>query len=116
MKRLPALYFVGLAVLNLLMDSINARFTFFDIFFVILAGLPLLSDKKWIYQWFGGIVSLISMYVFLAVFISNVKDVQQGQLQPLWTYGMGYVLSFMTLCFGLMMTGIININHKKIAV
>ncbi|WP_153396523.1 hypothetical protein [Chryseobacterium vaccae] len=46
MKRISAFYFVGLAVLKLIMDSINERFTVFDIFFVILAGLPLLADKK----------------------------------------------------------------------
>ncbi|MCT2408379.1 hypothetical protein NZD88_12580 [Chryseobacterium antibioticum] len=51
-----------------------------------------------------------------AVLGSNIKDVQQAQLQPLWTYGMGYVLSVITLSFGLMMTGIININIKKLAV
>jgi hypothetical protein len=116
MKRLSASYFVGLAGLNLVMDSINARFSFFDIFFVILAGLPLLLDKKWIYRLFGSIVSVISTYVFFAIFVSTIKDIQQAHLQPLWTYGMGYVLSFMTLSFGLMMTGIININFKKIAV
>lgn len=116
MKRVSAFYCVGLAVLNLVMDSINARFTFFDIFFVILAALPLLVNKKWLYQLFGGIISFISLYVFFAVLGSNIKDVQQAQLQPLWTYGMGYVLSLITLSSGLMMTGVININLKKLAV
>lgn len=116
MKRISAFYFVGLAVLNLIMDSINERFTVFDIFFVILAGLPLLADKKWMYQLFGGIVSFICLYVLLAVFVSHVKDAQQALLQPMWTYGMGYALSLLTLCFGLLMTGIINLNLKKTAV
>ncbi|PIF43985.1 hypothetical protein CLU96_0911 [Chryseobacterium sp. 52] len=116
MKRVSAFYCIGLAVLNLIMDTIHTRFTFFDIFFVILAGLPLLVDKKWLYQLFGGIISIISLYVLFAVFASHIKNGQQEQLQPLWTYGMGYVLSIITLCFGVMMTGIININYKKIAV
>ncbi|MBL1221436.1 hypothetical protein JET18_11325 [Chryseobacterium sp. L7] len=116
MKRVSAFYCIALAVLNLVMDSINARFTFFDIFFVILAGLPLLVNKKWLYQLFGGILSLMSLYVLLAVFLSHIRDVQQIQLQPLWTYGMGYVLGFITLCSGLMMAGLINSKIKKIAV
>ncbi|AZA48030.1 hypothetical protein EG346_07425 [Chryseobacterium carnipullorum] len=92
------------------MDSINTRFTFFDIFFVILAALPLLVNKKWLYQLLGGIISFSSLYVFFAVFLSNTKDWQQAQLQPLWTYGMGYVLSLIPLSSCLIMTGIININ------
>ncbi|MCT2408380.1 hypothetical protein NZD88_12585 [Chryseobacterium antibioticum] len=46
MKRVSAFYCIGLAILNLVMDSINTRFTFFDIFFVILAALPLLVNKN----------------------------------------------------------------------
>ncbi|EJL73703.1 hypothetical protein [Chryseobacterium populi] len=113
MKKLSSFYFIGLAVLNLIMDSINGRFSFFDIIFVILAALPLLVNKKWMYRFFGGLVSLISLYIMFAVFLSNVKDLQQNQLQAVWTYGMGYVFSLLTLCFGLLMTGIIN-NHKNV--
>lgn len=47
------------------------------------------------------------------VFLLNLKDWQQIQSQPGWTYGMGYVLSLIGLSYGLMMTGIININQKN---
>ncbi|KFF20476.1 hypothetical protein [Chryseobacterium sp. JM1] len=95
------------------MDSINARFTFFDIFFVILAGLPLLVDKKWLYQLFGGIIFVDqSVCMFYGVLV-DIKDRQQIQLQLRWTDGMGYVLRLISLCSGLMMTGIININQKN---
>ncbi|MGK6343242.1 hypothetical protein ACMGDK_13445 [Chryseobacterium sp. DT-3] len=57
------------------MDSINTRFTFFDNFFVILAGLPLLVNKKWLYRLFERMISIIS----LAVFLSSIKDLQQAQ-------------------------------------
>ncbi|WP_261510365.1 hypothetical protein [Chryseobacterium paludis] len=113
MKNLSSFYFIGLAVLNLIMDVINSHFVFFDVIFIILAGLPLLINRKWVYQLFGGTVSLISLYILFAVFISTVKDVQTEQLQPLWTYGMGYVLGLLTLSFGLIMTGIINGSQKK---
>lgn len=63
------------------MNSINTRFTFFDIFFVILAALPLLVNKKRLYQLLGGVISFSSLYVFFAVFLSNTKDWQQAQLQ-----------------------------------
>lgn len=113
MKKLASFYFIGLAVLNLVMDCINRHFVFFDIIFVILAGLPWLINKKWMYQLFGGIVSLISLYIIFAVFLSTVKDAQNGQLQPLWTYGIGYVLGLITLSFGLIMAGIIERGQKK---
>ncbi|MBB4807053.1 hypothetical protein HNP38_002357 [Chryseobacterium defluvii] len=116
MKKIPSFYFIGLAVLNFIMDSANNRFSFFDIIFVILAVLPLLVNKKWLYQLFGGLISLICLYILFAVFISNVKDIQQNQLQPLWTYGMGYVFSTLSLYFGLLMAGIIKINYKKLVV
>ena len=113
MKKISSLYFIGLAVLNLMMDSLHSKFSFFDVIFIILAGLPLLIDKKWLYHVFGGLVSMISLYIMFAVFVSNIKDIQQDQIQPLWAYGMGYVISLVTLFFGLVMTGIISINLKK---
>lgn len=113
MKKISSFYFIGLAVINLIMDSLHSKFSFFDVIFIILAGLPLLVDKKWLYQLFGGLVSMISLYIMFAVFVSNIKDIQQDQIQPLWTYGMGYVISLVTLFFGLVMTGIISINLKK---
>ncbi|UOU99479.1 hypothetical protein MUU74_05845 [Chryseobacterium daecheongense] len=116
MKKLSPFYFIGLATLNLVMDSINGHFSFFDIIFVILAILPLLINKKWIYQVFGGSISLICLYILLAVFLSQARQYQQGHPDPLWTYGMGYVLSLITLFFGLLMTGIIKINQKKLVV
>lgn len=116
MKKIPSFYFIGLAVLNLVMDSVNGQFSFFDIIFVILAVLPLLINKKWIYQIIGGSISLICLYILLAVFLSQVRQYQQDHPDPLWTYGIGYVFSLVTLFFGLWMTGIININHKKLVV
>ncbi|SDQ47971.1 hypothetical protein SAMN05421664_1756 [Chryseobacterium soldanellicola] len=113
MIKIPSFYFVGLAFLNLIMDSLHSKFSFFDVIFIILAGLPLLVDKKWLYQIFGALVSMSSLYIVFAVFISNIKDIQQNQIQPLWTYGMGYVISLVTLFFGLIMTRIISINLKK---
>jgi hypothetical protein len=113
MKNLSSFYFIGLAVLNLIMDTLNNHFVFFDVIFIILAGLPLLINRTWMYQLFGGILSLISLYVVFAIFTSTVKDVQNEHLQPLWTYGMGYVLGLLTLSFGLIMAGIIKGSQKK---
>lgn len=113
MKKIASFYFIGLAVLNLIMDSLHSKFSFFDVIFIILAGLPFLIDKKWLYQLFGGLVSMVGLYIMLAVFVSNVKDVQQDQVQALWTYGMGYVISLVTLFFGMVMTGFVGINLKK---
>ena len=111
--KLGSYFFLGLAIFNLIMDSIHVGFSFIDIIFVILAGLPLLVNRKWMYQLFGGIVSLICLYIFFAVFVSNVKGIQQDHLSPLWVYGMGYVVSLISLSMGLLMTGIIKINLKK---
>ncbi|MBK1894928.1 hypothetical protein [Chryseobacterium paridis] len=113
MKNLSSFYFIGLALVNLIMDSVNGNFVFFDIIFVILAGLPLLINKKWMYQLFGGLMSFISVYIIFAVFVSTVKDAQNKELQPLWTYGMGYVLSLLTLVFSLLMTGIVKWSRRK---
>lgn len=110
----PASYFfLGLAVFNLIMDSIHVGFSFIDIIFVILAGLPLMVNKKWMYQLFGGITSLICLYIFFTVFVSNVKEIQQDHLKPLWVYGMGYVVSLLSLSMGLLMTDIIKINLER---
>ncbi len=113
MKKLASFYFIGWAVFNLIMDSIHVGFSFIDIIFIILAGLPLLINRKWMYQLFGGIISLICMYIFFAVFVSNVKGIQQDHCSPLWVYGMGYVVSLLSLSMGLLMTDIIKINLKR---
>lgn len=113
MKNLALFYFVGLAGLSLIMDAIYSHFVFFDIIFVILAGLPLFVKKKWMFQAFGGVMSLISLYIVFAIFISMGKGVQARELQPFWTYGIGYVLSLITLSFGLLMTGVINGSRRK---
>ncbi|WP_426274742.1 hypothetical protein ACN9MN_10815 [Chryseobacterium sp. S-02] len=113
MQKLTASFLLGLAVFNLIMDSIHVGFRFIDIIFVILAGLPLFINKKWIYQLFGGLVSLIGIYIFFAVFISNVKGVQQNDPESFWVYGMGYAVSLLSMGFGLLMTDIIKINLKK---
>jgi hypothetical protein len=52
MKKIASFYFIDLAVLNLIMDSLHSKFSFFDVIFIILAGLPFLIDKKWLYQLF----------------------------------------------------------------
>lgn len=113
MKKLSLFFFIGLAVLKLITDSIHKHFSFFDIIFVILAGLPLLINKKWLYQLFGRIVSLMGLYIVIAVFTLMIKDIQKDQLMSALAYGMGYVLSGMTLYFGLILTGIINGSHKN---
>lgn len=112
MKKLSSFYFVGLAVLNLVMGCINGNFSFFDTIFIILALLPLLINRKWVHQVFGGGIFLISSFVFAAVFIFQVKQ-NYEHLNPLWTYGTGYVFSLIMLFFGLLMTDIINISYKK---
>ncbi len=113
MQKLTAFFFVGLAVFNLMMDSINVGFRFIDIIFVILAGLPLLLHKQWMYKLFGGLISLIGIYIFFAVFVSHVKGIQQNDPKSFGVYGMGYVISLVSLSMGLLMTGIIKFNLKK---
>ncbi|MDQ1804358.1 hypothetical protein RAH57_10175 [Chryseobacterium sp. CKR4-1] len=113
MKNVSSFYCIGLASVNLVMDTIHNHFGIFDIIFVILAGLPLLLNKKWMYELFGGTMGLISLYIIFAIFVSMVKDGQNAMMQPLWKYGMGYVLSFLTLIFGLLMTKIIKIRNRR---
>ena len=113
MQKLTAFFFVGLAVFNLIMDSIDVGFRFIDVIFVILAGLPLFINKQWMYKLFGGSVSLIGFYIFFAVFVSHVKGIQHNNPESFWMYGMGYVVSLLSIGFGLLMTGIIKINFKK---
>lgn len=81
-----------------------------------MAVLPLLINKKRVFQIFGGIVSLLCLYILLSVFLTHIRESQQNLLQPLLTYGIGYVFSLVTLGFGLLMTEIININYKKLVV
>ncbi|GAB0156623.1 hypothetical protein CHRYSEOSP005_18900 [Chryseobacterium sp. Alg-005] len=116
MKKLSPFYFIDLAVLDLMMNGVYRRLSFFDIIFVILAISPLHINKKRIYQIYGGSVFLFCLYILLAIFVSQGMQNQPKHLNRLWTYGIGYVLSLITLCFGLLMTGIININHTKLVV
>lgn len=108
-----SIYFTVLAVFNLMMDIIHKGFGFFDVIFVIFAGLPLLVNKNWMYRPFGGLVSLICLYLFFAVLVSHIRAVREDHLKLLWVYGMGYVVSLLSMGMGLVMAAVIKINIKN---
>ncbi|MFC3160151.1 hypothetical protein SAMN05443633_102529 [Chryseobacterium arachidis] len=116
MKKLASFYFIVLAALNLIMDSIHVGFRFIDLIFLILAGLPLLVNRKWMYKIFGGIISLICFYILVAVFISNLQWIQQNKTEPFWMYGMGYVISLISLSMGLLMMNIVKIKKEVVKI
>lgn len=65
------------------MGSINKHFTFFDIFFVILATLPLCVNKKQAHQLFERIFQL-AVSIGACIFLLQISKIM---------YGMGYVVS-----------------------
>ncbi|ASK31081.1 hypothetical protein CEY12_13615 [Chryseobacterium sp. T16E-39] len=83
---------------------VNDEFLFFDIFFIILAGLPLLINEKRMYQLLGRIISFVNVCIILA--LNKWK-------QPLRAYGMDYVLSLLTPGFGFLMNSTIRKSRIK---
>lgn len=112
-QKAAAFYFTALAVFNLVMDIIHKGFGFFDVIFVIFAGLPLLVNKNWLYRLFGGLIFLICLYLFFAILVSHIQTAREDHLKPLWVYGMGYVVSLLSMGMGLLMAAVIKINIKN---
>lgn len=110
MKTIAFLYFLGFSLLNLMMDVINNKFSFFDVILVVIFTLAFFIKKKWFSQIIGSVFVLISLFVFFSVFLSHVKGMQTDHLNDTWTYLMGYLLSIITLFFSLILIGFLKIN------
>lgn len=95
------LYFVVLALINLLTMLIDNQVTPIDLIILLITALPLLINKKIFSLFFGGLGVLFSLYILIAILIVHTNpEINHLSKLPIL---IGYLFAGMTIIASLLL-------------